>query len=391
VRFVHTSDWHLGKRLCEANLLDDQAHALDQIFRICKAEGAEALIIAGDLYDRAVPPVEAVTLLSDFFHRVASDLAIPVIAISGNHDSPDRLGFGSAILEKGRVHLRTSFERRAEPVVIEHRRRKTHVYCLPYTEPQDVREKLGDLGITTHDQAVREALVAVRADRDARRAEEAILVGHMLAAGGRESTESERPLVIGGAAQVGTPVLSGWSYVALGHLHRPQSVGGREDVRYSGSPLKYSFGEADHQKLVNLVELVCGRATLRGIPIVPRRDLVRIEGAFDELLSAERFSAAEEAFVEATYTDAGYVIDAAARLRQRFPHLLLALPKQVLRQLDDPSRVLASGSPDSRALLESFWKYVEGEDPLDAAAIAAFDRALQAVHRRQAEPCALAS
>jgi exonuclease SbcD len=391
VRFVHTSDWHLGKRLCEASLIDDQAHALDQIFQICRAEGAEALIIAGDLYDRAVPPVEAVGLLSEFFHRVVRDLAIPVIAISGNHDSPDRLGFGAELLEKGRVHLRTSFDRRGEPVVLERGRRKLHVYCLPYTEPQTARERLGDPAILEHDQAVRAALVAAREDRAARRAEEAILVAHLLAAGGKESTESERPLVIGGAAQVAVPALHGWSYVALGHLHRPQSVGGREEVRYSGSILKYSFGEADQQKTVNVIELLCGRATVRSIPLVPRRDLVRIEGAFDELLQDDRYTAAQDAFVEATYTDTGYVIDAAARLRQRFPHLLLALPRQVLRQLQMDDAAARVVSPDSRALLTSFWNYVEGEDPLDEAALTAFERALQTVQRRQAEPCALAS
>jgi DNA repair protein SbcD/Mre11 len=399
VRFVHTSDWHLGKRLCEASLLEDQAYALVQIFEICRSERADALVVAGDLYDRAVPPLEAVALLSDFFQRVIRDLRIPVIAISGNHDSPDRLGFGAELLAEGRLHLRTSFERRALPVVVEpdgrsggrsKARPPTHFYCLPYLEPEAARAALGDPEIADHDRAVRAALAAMHQDRAARRADQAILVAHLFAAGGVESQESERALVVGGAARVEAPSLLGWSYAALGHLHAPQPVGGREAIRYSGSPLKYSFGESEQEKGVAVVELVLGRAAVRTIPLTPRRDLVRIEGRFQELVSDPRFAPAELAYVEATYTDTGYVVDAAARLRQRFPNLLLALPRQLLRQLDaerPAAGVRAEAGP--RELLLSFWKHVEGDDPADY--VVAFEAALARVEKQGRQECALAS
>src|SRR5262249_47727698 len=187
---------------------------------------------------------------------------------------------------------------------------------------------------------------------------EAALVGHLFAAGGRESPDSERPLVIGGAAHVGVSVLARgrWSYVALGHLHEPQTVGARDDIRYSGSILKYSFNEAAQVKSVNLVEIVCGRAAVRVIPLAPRRDLVRIEASVEELLTSPRFSAAEGALVQATYTDTAYVLDAAARLRRRFPGLCQALPAVLVRELASAPRPASEGE-----LLAGFWSYVEGE------------------------------
>jgi len=230
----------------------------------------------------------------------------------------------------------------------------------------------------------------MRADRIARRAEEAVLVGHLFAQGGEECPDSERPLVVGGVAQVGASALSGWSYVALGHLHRPQCVGGRQDVRYSGSLLPYSFGEAEQQKSVALVELMFGGAAVRTLPLTARRALVRLESSFHDLLHHPRFAFAAPALVEATYTDTGYIIDAAARLRQRFPHLLTVLPKQIVRQVEGTA-LPAAGLRDAEALLRGFYAYVEDGDVEDAA-VQAFQKALEQAERGQGgNPCALAS
>jgi exonuclease SbcD len=393
VRFLHTSDWHLGRRLYEASLAADQAHVLDQIFTMCRDERVDALIIAGDVFDRAVPPVDAVTLLGDFFERVARDLAIPIVAISGNHDSPFRLGFGAGVLARGRVHLLTSFDRRAAPVVVERGRRKLHIYGLPFLEPEVARAGLGDESLTTHQAAVAAALETVARDRAARGAAEAVLVGHLMASGGRESPESERPLVVGGAAQVGVDVLARdrWSYVALGHLHAAQLVGDRPDIRYSGSPLATTFGEAGAPKSASLVEIVCGRAAVRDLALVPLRPLARIRGRFEELLAAPAFAAAESAYVHATYTD-GFVLDATARLRRRYPHLLQALPAQL--EAAAPARIGgARGSVrslDESELLQGFWEHVEGE--VAAADIAEeFARVVARVRAKAREACALAS
>jgi exonuclease SbcD len=392
VRLVHTSDWHLGKRLYEASLLEEQAHALDQVFAICRAERADALLVAGDLYDRTVPPVEAVRLLDDFLGRVARDLRIPVIAISGNHDSPDRVGFGAGVLEQGGVHLRTSFGRRAEPVVLERGRRRVNVYCLPYLDPEVARAALRDDRLVDHGTAVAGALEAVARDRAERGSGDAVLVAHLFAAGGRESPESERPLPVGGAAHVGLPVLTagGFSYVALGHLHEAQQVGDRPEVRYSGALCKYSFSEAEQQKSVTVVDLVCGRAAVRAVPLTPLRDLVRIEGTFEELLRDPRHAAAEGAYVHATYSDTGHVVDAAARLRVRYPHLLAALPRAVVAAAQELPRARVPQGAGPRQLLADFWKFVEDQEA-EAASLDVLEGALAQAREAGDDPCALAS
>src|SRR5262249_4516637 len=233
-----------------------------------------------------------------------------------------------------------------------------------------------------HDAAVQAALAAVHADRVARGAAEAVLVAHLFAAGGRESPDSERPLVLGGAAQVTLPVLAEgrWSYVALGHLHQAQPVGERSDIRYSGAPLATSFGEAGGLKSANLVEIVCGRAAVRELPLTPLRPLVKIAGPFEELLASPEHAHAEDAYVQATYTD-GYVLDATARLRRRFPHLLQALPAADLPATLVPRAAAVPRVLDEGELLQGFWQHVEGE-AADPELAEAFARVVAAVRAR---------
>ena len=379
VRLVHTSDWHLGRRLGEADRLDDQAYALDQIFAVCRDERADALIVAGDIFDRAVPPVEAVDLLDGFLARCARDLAIRVIVLTGNHDSPQRLSFGTAAFAAVGVTLATRFAQRLEPVVVG----GLPVHVLPYLEPEVARAELGDETLRNHDTAVRAALAQVHARRAPG---PAVLVGHMFAAGGRETADSERPLSVGSAGQVGGDALDGWSYVALGHLHKPQTVGGREHVRYSGSLLKYSFTEHDHDKGVELVDIDAhGGVAVRRIVLTPRRDVLRIEGSFDDLLADPRFAHAEPAWVEATYTDTGYVLEAAQRLRVRFPHLVAARPRQLLRVASGESLAAAYARGD-RELLEGFWRHVGAAGALEPAHIQAYERTLHAARSGDLAP-----
>lgn len=357
-------------------MLEDQAYALDALVALCRDERADGLLVAGDVYDRAVPPEDAVRLFDDFLRRVAADLRIPVVVISGNHDSAGRLGFGAELLASRGVHLRTAFGARAVPVVVEGRGERALVYGLPYLEPDAVRIELGDDEIRGHEAATRAALVAAHAHRADAGEANTVLLAHLFAQGGRESVDSERPLVVGGAAQVSVSTLDGWSYVALGHLHEPQRVGGRDDIRYSGSLFKYSFGEAEHEKGVAIVELAGGRATVTPVRLPIRRDLVRIEGSFDELLRDPRFAAAEAAYVEATYTDRAYLIDVAARLRARFPHLLAAVPKHLTVSDEGGELGALEALRHDRDLLEGFWRHVVGDEPLAEAQVAAFERAL---------------
>jgi exonuclease SbcD len=371
LRFVHTSDWHLGRRLNEADRLDDQAYALEQILDVCKRGKADALVVAGDIYDRAVPPVEAVDLLGSFVARCVRELGLRVVLLAGNHDSAQRLGFGAELLEAAGVTLATRFEQRLAPVVV----KGVPIHVLPYLEPEVARAALRDESLRNHDSAVRAALAEVHAKKAPG---PSVLVGHMFAAGGRETADSERPLSVGSAGQVGGEALDGFSYVALGHLHAPQLVGGRAHVRYSGSLLKYSFSEADHPKGVELVEIDGkGGVKVERVVLTPRRDVVRIEGSFAELLADPRFAAAEPAWVEATYTDTGYVLEAAQRLRERFPNLVAARPRQLLRVASGESLDKAYARGD-RDLLAGFWRHVGAGGDLEEAHLEAYERALQA-------------
>jgi exonuclease SbcD len=378
VRIVHTSDWHLGRTLGDWSLAEDQAHFLDQVYELCRDERADALVVAGDLYDRSTPPPDAVELLSGFVQRLVRDLEIPFIAISGNHDSPERLGFAADVLAGGGIHILTSIERRAEPVPVESRRERAWIYGLPYLEPEVARFRLGDPALVTHDASVGAALQSMRADRARRGGDPAILVAHLFAQDGIESV-SERALSVGGVPVVRASQLDGWSYVALGHLHRPQRVAQREDIRYSGSPLSYSFGEGG-QKSVALVDFMLGRAAVRTMPLSAKRPLVQLEASFDDLLVAPRFDDAQGSFVEATFTDTGYIVDAAARLRQRFPFLVRALPREIVRTARDEGRRLVIPQT-GKELLESFWKHVE-EDTPDDEAVKAFEETLEAACAR---------
>jgi exonuclease SbcD len=381
LRFVHTSDWHLGRRLNEADRTDDQAYALDQIFDVCKDGKADALVVAGDIYDRAVPPVEAVDLLDGFVARCVRELKLRVVLLSGNHDSAQRLGFGAELLAAAGVTLATRFEQRLTPIVVA----GVPIHVLPYLEPEVARAALLDESLRNHDAAVRAALAEVHARRAPG---PAVLVGHMFAAGGRETADSERPLSVGSAGQVGGDALveGGWSYVALGHLHAPQLVGGREHVRYSGSLLKYSFSEHDHPKGVELVEIDAssGAVRIERVVLPPRRDVLRIEGSFAELLEDPRFSHAEPAWVEATYSDTGYVLEAAQRLRQRYPNLVAARPRQLLRVAAGETLDKAYARGD-RDLLAGFWRHVSAGGELEEAHLEAYERALHAARTADVE------
>jgi DNA repair protein SbcD/Mre11 len=286
MRFIHTADWHLGRTFHNVSLVEDQAHVLDQVVALVKDAGADALVVAGDVYDRAVPPTDAVRLLGDVLERVVVGLGVPVVMIAGNHDSPDRLEFGAPLLSSRGLHVRGTLSPDAGPVILHDHYGPVGFFLLPYAEPPLVRERLGNDGLRSHDEAMRALTDRILGPGspggELRR--RPVLLAHCFAAGG-ESSESERPLTVGGAGTVDPDCFRGFSYTALGHLHRPQTFGSR--VRYSGSLLKYSFSEADHRKSVSVVELdASGSVTVEEIHLSPRRDVRIVEGHLKELLGA---------------------------------------------------------------------------------------------------------
>jgi DNA repair protein SbcD/Mre11 len=318
VRILHTSDWHLGRTFHRVDLLAAQAQHLDHLVEVVRAERVDVVVVAGDVYDRALPGVDAVQLLDDALHRLVGAGA-SVLVSSGNHDSARRLGFGSRLLSKAGLHVRTDPARVGEPVLLADEHGEVAFYPLPYLEPALVADELG----AERSQAgvLGAAMTAVRADLDGRAGRpRAVVSAHAFVTGGTAS-DSERELAVGGLGQVGAETFAGVDYVALGHLHGRQQLS--PTVRYSGSPLAFSFGEADHHKGSWLVTLGAdGVHQVESVEApVPRR-LARLRGTIDELLEQDRFAAAESAWCQVTLTDPARPAEPMERLRRRFPHVL---------------------------------------------------------------------
>ena len=357
LRIVHTSDWHLGRSLHEEPLLEDQAFVLERLHELLARERPDALVVAGDVFDRAVPPPEAVALLDDFLTRVAA-LGVPVVATPGNHDSADRLCFGARLLASRGVHLRGDVTRIHEPVEIPG---KGLVYAAPFLDPEVVRGLERDESIRGHAAATARALARARADA-ATRDLPTVLVAHAFVQGAAETPDSERPLSVGGAASVPADHLGGFDYVALGHLHAPQAIS--PAVRYSGSLLKYSFSEAAHAKGVAVVDVERGAVRVETVPLGARRDVVRIQGTLDALLARPDLARHERDLVEATLDDEGYVFDAKNRLQRRFAHVLNVVRRDLAPGGGGAfARQVAHAGNDDRLLFETFFRNVTGEAP----------------------------
>jgi DNA repair protein SbcD/Mre11 len=326
MRLLHTSDWHLGRSLHRADLRAAQAAFLDSLVETARAERVDAVLVSGDVYDRAVPPVDAVALLEDALVRLRGTGA-RVVVTSGNHDSARRLGFGSRLVEGAGVHLRTRVAEVADPVLLEDAHGPVAVYGLPYLEPEAVRDELpadpavpGAPAPRGHDGVVLRAASCARADLAARGLTRSVVLAHAWVSGG-EASDSERDVTVGGVGLVPTAAFDGFTYTALGHLHGPQVL--REGVRYSGSPLPYSFSEAGHVKGSWLVELDArGLARVEHVPAPVHRRLAVVKGELDDLLTSSRFAAQQQDFVSAVLTDATRPEAAFDRLATRFPHLL---------------------------------------------------------------------
>jgi exonuclease SbcD len=319
LKFIHTSDWHLGRIFYGIHLTDDQAYVLDQLLLLVKDEKPDMVIVAGDVYDRAVPPSEAVELLDDVLSRIVLDCNVPVVLISGNHDNPRRLNFGSRFLKTRGLYLGCTLNKQIDPLFFNDAHGPVCVYALPYIEPPEVREAFCDETLHTHNRAMKAIIDRIKKHHDKKA--RTICVSHSFIAGGEES-ESERPLAIGGAGTVDASLFSFADYVALGHLHKPQKIGNRE-IHYSGSLLKYSFSEASHTKSVQLVEMdEKGDCAVRRIHLKPRKDVRCIEGFFAGLKNNPPRDISREDYIMATLLDQGVIIDAMPRLQEVYPNLL---------------------------------------------------------------------
>ena len=313
MKLLHISDLHLGKRLNDFSLLEDQEAILCRILEIADRERPRAVLISGDIYDRASPSAEAVQLFDDFLFGLALR-SLEVFAVSGNHDSPERIAFASRLIDKSGVHLSPVYDGRVSETVLLDEYGPVSISMLPFVKPASVRRFFAEGEIATYTDAVRAALRELPRDPGVRR----VLLAHQYVTGALRSDSEE--ISVGGLENVDASVFDGFDYVALGHLHSPQNVGS-ERVRYSGSPLKYSFGESGQEKSVTVVELGDkGELGVRTVPLVPLRDLRSVRGSFRDLTGegAEK----SEDYLRVILTDEQDIPDVVGRLRVFYPNLM---------------------------------------------------------------------
>jgi len=380
MRILHTSDWHLGRIFYGIHLTDDQAYVLDQLVKLVGEARPDVVVIAGDIYDRSVPPTEAVKLLDEVLSSIILVHKVPVIMIAGNHDSPERLGFGTRLLARQGLHLISQLTGDIKPIVIHDSHGPVYFWPLPYAEPAVVREKLAAPEATDHDRAM--LCLLRRITGLTPRGTRTVALAHAFVAGGVES-ESERPLSVGGTGTVDAGYFQPFNYVALGHLHQPQRVGS-EHIRYAGSLLKYSFSEAGHRKSVTLVEMDgSGKTTFEAVSLLPRRDVRCLEGFLHDILAGPHNGESRDDYLMVTLKDSGAIFDAVGKLREVYPNVL-----HIERSYLAEGELCGPGSNYRRLseidLFSSFYEQVTG-DPLSDEQAGVFAAMVDELYRRERE------
>ncbi|QYJ92509.1 exonuclease SbcCD subunit D [Shewanella spartinae] len=378
MKFIHTSDWHIGRQLHNQSLLDDQRHVLDQIVSLAKTHEVDALIVAGDIYDRSVPPANAVALLDEVLNQFIA-LGIDVIMIAGNHDGHERLGFAARQMQASGLHIIGPLAPKVSPIRLSSGSGDAIFYPLPYAEPATVRQKL-ECEASSHEEAMVELLKQVQ-DHDSQGLPK-VVIGHCFLDGGSES-DSERPLSIGGADKISPKHFVPFDYTALGHLHGPQYKGA-EQVRYSGSILKYSFSEQHQNKSVTLVELTAdSQAVMTLLPLSPLRDVRIIEGALDDLLQQGVKDPGREDYLMVRLLDKHAILDAMGKLRSVYPNVLHLERTGLMannQQLAIASDHIKKGELE---MFKDFFTQVSG-DPLNEAQLELITQTLDELHKGEA-------
>ena len=361
MKLIHLSDLHLGRRVNGYSLLEDQDHILRQILEIIDREGPDGVIVAGDLYDKPVPPAEAVSLF-DRFLTALSGRGVPVYLLSGNHDSPERISFAGSILAAGGIHIAPVYAGTVRPLRLTDAYGPVFLYLLPFVKPAHVRAFYPEEGISTFTDALACAIGHMDVDPSVRN----VLAAHQFVTGADRSESEE--ISVGGADNVDVRVFDAFDYVALGHLHRPQYCG-RETVRYCGTPLKYSFSEARDRKSVTVVELgEKGSVGIRTVPLTPLRDLVELRGSYAELTRRSYYvnSSWQEDYVHITLTDEEDIPDAVGKLRAVY-HRLMKLDYDN-RRTRNHTVITGAADPETRspeALFSAFYE-LQNNQPMSA-------------------------
>lgn len=373
MKIIHTGDWHIGKIVNEFSMIDDQRYILNELIKLINFEKPDVLIIAGDIYDRSIPPVEAVDLLNEVFSKILIDNKVKIVAISGNHDSGERVSFGGKILEKGGLYIQGIIEDEIKSITIDDEEGSVNFYMIPYVDPAILRRKFNNPEIRNHNDAMKELINRIKPSLN--EGERNIVVTHGYVTYKRkdamdkdvenlyelaelEVSDSERPLSIGGTDLIDSDNFDCFDYVALGHLHGRQKVG-REEIRYSGSLMKYSFSEINHKKGVVIIEIDGNKnINIRQEELSPKRNMRIIKGPLDELIKAglEDCSNRED-YIQAILTDEGEIIDPIGKLRSAYPNIMIL--KREEKKNIGTSLTAASKGYKSKSELELFEEYYD--------------------------------
>lgn len=359
MKFFHTADWHLGKLVQGVSMTDEQRYVLRQFTEAIAEEKPDAVIIAGDLYDRAVPPTDAVNLLDEVLETIVLKLKTPVIAVSGNHDSPGRLNFGSRMMKSNGFYITGQLKKELEPIVLQDAHGEVHFHLVPYADPSQVRHVLEDEEIRTHDDAMKKMVAHIESSMDLSKRH--VLVGHAFVTPHGEEEEntsdSERPLAIGGAEYVSASHFKKFHYTALGHLHQAHYVL-NETVRYSGSPLKYSISEEHHQKGFHIVQMdELGNVSVEKRLLKPKRDIRTVEGKMEDILQHEM----NHDYVFVKLLDETPILFPMEKIRSVYPNAMHVERKLLSAvKYKEESTVGSRRKMDNLALFNAFYEEVKG-------------------------------
>lgn len=316
MKLMHLSDLHLGKRVNEFSMIEDQKYILSQIISLLDREGADGVILAGDIYDKPIPSVEAVQLFDSFLTRLAKR-RLPVFVISGNHDSVERVSFGAQLMEGEGIYISQVYGGKVQNIVLTDQYGEVCIYLLPFLKPASVRHVFEEAEISTYQDALKKAIGEIEVDKSRRN----VIVAHQFVTGASRCESEE--ILVGGLDQVEASLFDRFDYAALGHLHSPQRVG-RETVRYCGTPLKYSFSEAEQEKSVTIAELKeKGNIEIRTIPLKPLRDMRKIRGTYLQVTEKAFYEGTNtEDYLQITLTDEEDIPDGMQKLRIIYPNLM---------------------------------------------------------------------
>lgn len=383
MKIIHTGDWHIGKIVNEFSMLEDQKYILEQLMSVIEKEKPDALVVSGDIFDRSIPPVEAVELVDEVFNRVVLELKTPVLAVSGNHDSAERLSFASRILTKNGLHITGIYDGTVRCISLSDNTGPVNFYLLPYTDPRMVRHLHQDNSISTHDDAMKKILENISLSLDSEQRNIMITHGYITYLGEQaETCDSERPLSVGGADVVSSTYFNIFNYTALGHLHSPQRVGA-DNIRYSGSLMKYSLSEVSQKKGLYIVDVdSTGSTAANFVELTPKRDMRIIKGPLSELINpANYMDANQEDYVYAILTDKGELMDPISKLRAVYPNIM-GLSKENVNARKNSKTAASEGYKvkSKLTLFNEFYCAMEGEAPGEEAA-AVMERIIGEVER----------